>query len=205
MTKTENQYYEDLFKIQDENFPVQVVLSPSEDKIINVDLSKRKIEAPKFLSVVKDHKAETVYFKMNRFFEYMDLTNLTCVVQYVTKTGKSRYYPIPFYDIHTFSEEDMIIFPWVIDGEATEVAGDIQFALRFYKIDKLSHKFLYNLTTLPAKGTILYGMDKSIFNPEQYDIANEPYLAIQQDLKLIADKVRDQFYWLTIDEVEGEK
>ena len=199
---TEKEYYQELYRIQDENFPVNAVLLPSDERIYQVNLNNRTIEAPDYLSVVKDHKAETVYFEMDRFFDYMDLTNLACVIQYVTKTG-SFYYPVPFYDISTRSGydeqgiwQDKLLIPWVIDGNATATSGIVTFSIRFYKIDVSNHHFLYNLTTKPARSQVLYGMDENIFNPENYKVGEDLYLELRQEFADIKQKATDKLYWI---------
>ena len=80
-TVSEKEYLEQLHQIQSQNPPSIALLSNAE-VIYDVDLSTRKIDSPKFLSVARDHKSETIYFRVDRFFDYMDLTNTICVVQY---------------------------------------------------------------------------------------------------------------------------
>lgn len=203
MITTAEEYYQELYRIQDENFPVIAVLLPSDEKIYKVNLSNRTVEVPEYLSIVKDHKAETIYFEVDRFYEYMDLTNLACVIQYVNANNKSYYYPVKFYDVVSatgYDEngvwKDKILIPWVIDGAATEKAGVVQFSIRFYKIDEANHHFLYNLSTQPAKGKILHGMEIAKFSPEDQTLDMDLYLQLKQELKTIEDKVKDQLYWI---------
>lgn len=200
MITTDKEYYKELYRIQDENFPTQAVLLPSEERIYDIDLSSRTIKAPEFLSTVTDHKSEVVYFKVDRFFDYMDLTNTACVIQYINADKESHYYPVPFYDVYTFAKEDKLLFPWVIDGAATQAAGPVKFSIRFYRIDDANTKFVYNLTTLPATSQVRYGIEaKNEFKPEDYEIAGDRFLLLQQELRKIEQKVIDQLYWLNAD------
>ena len=64
MITTPKEYYDLLYRIQDENKPSLAVLLPSNEKIYEIDMNSRKIEAPKYLSVELDHRAETIYFKV---------------------------------------------------------------------------------------------------------------------------------------------
>ena len=200
---TEKEYYQELYRIQDENFPVNAVLLPSDERIYKVNLYNRTVEVPEYLSVVKDHKAETVYFVMDRFFDYMDLTNLACVIQYINGNNESHYYAVPFYDTTTCSGydeqgiwQDKLLIPWVIDGAATVKAGVIQFSIRFYKIDPGNHHFIYNLNTLPARGRILHGMDATTFKPEKYQVGEDLYLELTQEFADIKQKATDKLYWI---------
>ena len=102
MITTPKEYNEKLWQIQSENAPTLAILLPSTEKIYNIDLNKRTIEAPKFLSVSKDHNAETIYFKIDRFFDNVDLSNTVCLIQYKNALKEERVYVVPFYDIETF-------------------------------------------------------------------------------------------------------
>ena len=43
MITNANEYYQELYRIQDHNFPLKAVLVPSDERIYNVDLSTRKV------------------------------------------------------------------------------------------------------------------------------------------------------------------
>ena len=85
--------------------------------------------------------------------------------------GESRAYIVPYYDIDTLSghdntqgeQDDIILFPWIIDQETTKVRGPIQFNIKFYKLTDNGSRYLYNLTTLTAESQILAGIyDNSV-------------------------------------------
>ena len=71
MITTPRDYYNLYHRIQSENAPSLAVLLPTDEKIYNVDLNARTVEAPEYLSVEKDHRAETIYFKVNRFYDLL--------------------------------------------------------------------------------------------------------------------------------------
>ena len=81
------------------------------------------------------------------------------VIQYINAAGEGRIYPIPFYDLDTCSDENLMLFPWCIEGEATKKAGNVQFSVRFYKLDTSGSYLLYNLNTLPATSRVEQGME----------------------------------------------
>ena len=103
MITTAEEYNELLWKIQDQNAPVSAVLLPSTENVYLIDLEARTIGAPDFLSVQTDHKAETIFFLVDRFYDGVDLATTTCVVQYINANGEGRIYPVPFYDVTTYS------------------------------------------------------------------------------------------------------
>lgn len=165
MITTADEYYRALFRIQDQN-PPSIALLPYSETTYKVDLNKRTIETPKFLSVAKDHKAENIYFEVDRYCDYMDLTTCCCIVQYEAGEGatkRSGIYAVPFYDITTPNagreNRDKMLVPWCLDGNASMYAGPITYALRFYRLNADGNKFIYNLNTTPVKSEILYGMD----------------------------------------------
>ena len=167
------EYMKYLAYVQTENRP-EIAVLPSTEKVYNVDLKTRQIETPEYLSVERDHKSEIVYFKVDRFFDYMDLTQTVCIIQYVTVDNKARIYAVPYYDIESYAHEDKMIIPWCIDGGATAVAGPIQYSIRFYKVDEVGQQFTYNLNTQPAKSKVLYGMEVQEMNAD-YDLAPTVY------------------------------
>ena len=136
MITTPKEYYDLLYRIQDENKPSLAVLLPNDEKIYEIDMNSRKIEAPKYLSVELDHRAETIYFKVGRYYDKIDFANMTCVVQYINAKGEGRVYPVPFYDVETYADENMMLFPWCIDGEATKASGNVTYSVRLYDMDE---------------------------------------------------------------------
>ena len=154
MITTPQEYYDLLYRIQDENKPTLALLLPSDEKIFEIDLNTRKIDAPKYLSVELDHKAETIYFKIARYYDNIDLANMTCIVQYINAKGEGRIYAVPYYDVDTYSDENMMLFPCCIDGEATKAAGDVSYSVRFYDIDESGTYLRYNISTLPSKSEV---------------------------------------------------
>ena len=92
------------------NKPLLSFILPSDEKTFDVDLASRTISVPTFLSVRKDHRAETVYFLVDRIFEYKDLATTSCLIEFINAEGKGGFYPVPFYDISSypryFSEEN---------------------------------------------------------------------------------------------------
>jgi hypothetical protein len=174
MITTPQEYYAKLHLIQDTNKPTIAVLAPGDEKIYNIDLETRKMETPTFLSVEKDHLAETIYFTVDRYYDGIDLSETTCIVQYINANKEARIYAVPFFDITT--HEGKILFPWCIEGEATKAAGTVQYSFKFYhtfKGEKDEVLFDFNLNTIPTSSKVLTGLDVAK-KDETYDyIASE--------------------------------
>lgn len=155
---------EQLFQIQTQTPPTPIRNFPNGNKTYNVDLNTRQIEVPKTLSLSRDHKSTVIYFKMDRWYDYMDLTNTVCLIQYYPANKKELdlkapyFYVVPFFDILSCEDEGKMIFPWVIGDAATQAGGKVEFAIRFYKVEMNEAgdiSLVYNLNTIPASTTIV--------------------------------------------------
>lgn len=137
---------------------------PSNEPRFIIDANSREINIPfefSFLGVIGDHKAETVYFEIDRYFDDEDLSTHTCVIQFVNKNLKTLecnegLYPVTTMDVNSI--DGKIIFGWNIMNDVTQIAGDIHFSIRFYSIDS-NNKFTYNFNTLTANSIILDTLD----------------------------------------------
>ena len=137
---------------------------PSNEPRFIIDANSREINIPfefSFLGVIGDHKAETIYFEIDRYFDDVDLSEHTCVIQFINKNPKTLkfnegMYPVTTMDVNSI--DGKIIFGWNIMNDATQIAGDIHFSIRFYSIDS-NNKFTYNFNTLTANSIILDTLD----------------------------------------------
>ena len=123
------------------------------------------------MGVLRDHNSSVCYFVVDRFYDYMDLSTLPCVIHYVTSDGEPHIYPVKFYDIDTLSDYRKMIIPWNVDKIVTQYTGDLLFSFRFFKVqqvDDFNTKLIYNLNTLEAKTTILPGLNAII--PAEKDL-----------------------------------
>ena len=160
-------YEEALWELQSTAPTRRAILLPKDEKIYEINLNTRKISVPKFLSVAKDHEAETIYFRFDRYYDYIDLTTKACVVQYTNANGESFIYPVPYYDTQTFADTNQVIIPWCIQGKATEKAGMVRFAVKWYAVNE-NKKICYSFNTLRAEAEVLAGQ-----NPSQMDWSND--------------------------------
>lgn len=194
MITSAQEYYENLYRIQDQNPPSLALLLPSYERIYEINLNARTIEAPEYLSVETDHRAEAIYFKMPRFFDGVDLTTKTAVIQYENAAGEGHVYVVPFYDVETADRLEIslgtgvrqtVLFPWLIDNTVAKKAGIVKYNIRFYELAS-EDQLLYSLNTLPAESKILHGIDLSDdtlysvvtltennYEPNSYYIKNE--------------------------------
>ncbi len=195
MVTNAQDYEAALWEIQTNYQTRKAILLPKDERIYDIDLNTRKISAPTFLSVSKDHEAETIYFKFDRYFDYIDLTTKACVIQYTNANGDSYIYPVPYFDIETFASENKVVIPWCIQGKATEKAGLVKFAVKWYSINE-SKKLTYSFNTLVAEGQILQGQNPNEMNWENDQIDLSPELAeLIQDLEYAYNNNTFTLYW----------
>ena len=172
MITTPEQYKAHLHIIQSISPPQFFPLnSVDNEKIYSIDLNTRVVESPEFLGALEDLGSEIIYFKIDRFYDYMDLATTSCVIEYVNAKGESGLYAVPFYDVMSFSNERQMLIPWCISNLVTEAIGEVKFQIFFYKIEPYKvldeegkdtgaseYRFDYKLSLQPATSRILPAM-----------------------------------------------
>ena len=200
-----------LFEIQKNN-PVQMAAMPFAKEYIEVDWRSRTIGERPILSTAKDHKSENIYFIMDRYWDYMDLATTTCVIAYKThpvdpeKKGTTGLYAVPYYDIYSHKatpgtlEKDRMVIPWCIDGRVTQDEAEVEYAIRFYRVDTVGKKLLYNINTTATTGKVLYGLNVQPDGLEDagdlagdYDISSSMYDHFTQEIN---DLRRQDIFWI---------
>ena len=158
---------------------------------IKVDLNNRFIDLENsiyknFLAINTDHRSNTIYFEVDRFFEDIDLAKCSCIIQYInmgnpSKEYKLRFYPITLIDLESIPNK--MILAWNIGGEATEYDGELIFSLLFYKVNSAGDRFSYCLNTQSASGNIATGMgyspDQQKESYEYYKIEPQNYISLK--------------------------
>ncbi len=208
---SKQEYYAELFRIQEQNAPSLAILVPKSEKIYDIDLDARTIEAPSEFSIVSsDHSSETIYFKLPRYYDNVDLSTLICIIQYTNAAGNSFIYPVPYYDVDTLAlvdhdvivrdgqtmttEKPMMIIPWRVAGTAAAEPGKVTFAIQFYRFNGNSD-MSYILNTLPQTLTIKAGLgvDQSAFKYTEESLVKQTYLEYFSDAAMAANE--GKLYW----------
>lgn len=190
MITSKDEYLQRLHDIQNKENLKELVALPCDEPRFVIDANQRTITIPDeftFLGVKNDHKAETIYFEIDRYFDKADLSEKTCIVQFesIDTTGGSEqvlssgFYPVVKMDVDT--ADGKIIFGWEIQNDVTLLAGDVYFSVRFYSTEEIgdSIRFVYNFNTtsvsLPVKDT-LNTTDKSVsIKPGEVDTLTEKF------------------------------
>ena len=133
---------------------------PLDEPMFVINANTRKIEVPtefkaNGLSVQGDHLAETVFFCIDRYFDYTDLGTDTDIIinwKMGSKTGKTRYF-ILSKDIIPGS----LVFGWPISKIVTEKSGALTFAVEINKTNS-QNEITYRFNTLAASINIKDGL-----------------------------------------------
>lgn len=138
---------------------------PLDEEAFEINANTRAITVPAHfkasgVSVVGDEIAETVFFKIARFFDAMDLNTCDIFVQWTDVDGNEFATPINLIDIE--SDPGYIIFAWPISSTMTTKAGNIKFNVRFLKQDSASGIVVYSFSSLTAEVKINNGLNFDI-------------------------------------------
>ena len=176
--------------------------------LFKIDLDARQIIAPPdyldFIGVVGEHKAETITFQCDRYYEDVDLADMTIVVEYVNANGVGKVSPIIVRDFTTFP--DQILFDWVIDSSFYEAPGVVQFDVRFYMVGdaddhSLNRALVYSLRTQPFKSKVIdtLPLDMDEFNEEYRDQFADDMEALLGATQALQRQINEKkHYWIDI-------
>ena len=167
-------YYSFLNKVHEAKSSYELLRIPAEEEYFEIDANTRLIKVPTSfknngLSVQGDHTAETIFFRIPRYFDEMDLSLChqntqnpiagyegACHIQWRTAEGEEGLSDAYAFDI----TESELIFGWILSDTITNTPGPIEFSVRFTlnKIDNEISTCVYSWSSLPATCTIKPGL-----------------------------------------------
>lgn len=176
-----NTYYLYLNKIKNSTVNYELFRLPVNiqggENYFEINTNTRSIAVPSDLIVVQgDHAAEIVYFRMDRRFDAMDLSQFdranpnaygNCIIQWYHENDVDDEH---YDEVYAFDyDEDYVYFGWIIGGEVTAAPGKVHFAVRLYSVNKAGSYYDYSWSTLPAMLTVKESLDFNIltFSPDQ--------------------------------------
>lgn len=161
---TLQEYFFYLKELVDKNEKYAVL--PLDEAHFFIDANTRTIDIPSDfrkngVGVQGDDSAETLYFKINRFFDDMDFgrDDVYILVQWEAggKSGVSNTFRK---DIT--SDPDYVIFGWLLDKQICQT-GSVKFSVRIISWADVSHtQLLYSFNTLTATVGINTSLDFEI-------------------------------------------
>lgn len=134
---------------------------PVDEALNKIDTNTRVIELTadfkkNGIAVQGDNNAEVIYFRVNRFYDVVDLD--TCEINIKWETPKNKQkgrYVSKYHDITT--EPGYIYFEWPITKEVAGEAGTLKFSVQFIQKDS-DGKVAYSLNTLTNSVSIKAGI-----------------------------------------------
>lgn len=168
---------------------------PLDEPLFEIDANSRKITIPSDfvsngLSVQGDHLAETVYFSIDRYFDYMDLNN--CQIRINWKMGEASGQSVNF-SKSLDADPGKIIFGWPVAKELTGKSGSLSFAVEFYTEDR--DTITYSLNTLISTITIKEGL--VLVSPEVINVNDSILNMLQNSAFGEGDAKVEDIEWLT--------
>lgn len=152
---------------------------PEEEQLFEINANTRKINIPDHfakngLGVQGDHTAEVIFFRINRYFDEMDLSLCSgdkgaCYIQWSTGDNTRQQATKAYaFDV----TENHIIFGWVISNKATKKAGKLNFSVRFVQWEDDPDVYTYSWSTLTATCNINPALNFSASNLELEDLSD---------------------------------
>lgn len=106
-----------------------------------------------FLGVHGDIEVNKVLFLFPKYYNSIDMTEFTPIVNYVNANGDANYYECK----EVKSSNGIAFFEWNITSDVTSHIGNIVFSVRLIKYDNL--KIIKEFNTKPSTGTVLEGLN----------------------------------------------
>lgn len=130
----------------------------NDNACFKINANQRSITVPSSfakygVSVTGDQMAETLMFKIDRYFDYTDLATTEIYIQWTNPAGQEGASRITLVDYESIPGQ--IIFGWPLTDKVTvEGNGLLKFAVRFFIRDSQTKKIKYSLNILPATVSI---------------------------------------------------
>jgi hypothetical protein len=142
------------------------VMIPTDEKPFEINANNRTITVPadfsKCAGIAGDAMCEIITFTIDRYFDYVDLANTHICIQWVTPDKREGISHISLIDTETISGK--IRFGWPLTEDIASVAGNVNFAVRFFTKDA-EGKVVYLFNTLTASLPIKQGLQ--LVNPTE--------------------------------------
>lgn len=106
-----------------------------------------------FLGVHGDIAVNKVLFLFPKYYNSIDMTEFTPIVNYVNANGDANYYECK----EVKSSNGIAFFEWNITSDVTSHIGNIMFSVRLIKYDDV--KIIKEFNTKPSTGTVLEGLN----------------------------------------------
>lgn len=152
------------------------LMLPLDEPPFEIDANTRKISIPtnfakNGVGVQGDVIAETLFFRIDRFFDYMDLLTTDIYVQWKTASKEDNHgvTRINTVDYESQADQGKMLLAWPLHEKVCATPGALQFSVRFIKREGGTGAITYSLNTLPATITINAALKSDMDYAEQDD------------------------------------
>lgn len=154
-------------------------INPSREPSFNVYLNTRKIEVPphfKQLAVQGEHKAETIWFALDRYFDGVDLYGKTWGVQFVNANKEELLVAIDYKQLDKESNDKTLLIGWDVPLDITKAPGTVLLSLRCWELND-DDTIAYDLRTEYISLTIgkslnVNELSENLLNPPADSLTN---------------------------------
>ena len=147
---------------------------PLDEPFFEINANTRVITVPSELrqiGVIGDKYAEIVFFKIDRYYDAVDLDTRHIYIEWEAPDGNGGVIKGVSRDFlrDTQSESDKIIFGWLINDQLTSNVGNIRFAVRFVEWHSNADSansgedLVYSFSSLPAQITVVDSLHYDLF------------------------------------------
>lgn len=155
------------------------LLLPLDEPMFEINANTREIVIPAHfkkhgVSVEGDTIAETLIFKINRFVDFVDLSETDIFVQWEIE-GKEEYSNITFKYLDY--DPEFLLFAWPITNKVTEKAGVLKFSVRCIKREGENSPITYSFNTLPASVGISKALKSDLVYETEAENADELFIS----------------------------
>lgn len=185
------------------------LMLPLDEPVFEIDANKREITVPAVfkkngISVKGDEIAESLIFRINRFFDYADLNEMIVQVQWENANKEQGISDI--YVVDAERSADYLYLMWPLTEKITRYPGTIKFSVRFYNALE-SGKLAYSFATKIAAATINDGHNFNMTDGSLGDVdtASMQFAnAIANSKNTAAEEAAAPYFLLNLDSKEND-
>lgn len=168
------------------NSPMLMLVEPDTEPVIQINADARTITVPPELlniGVAGDHKSETIYFNVSRYFDGADLSEHNCLIRYINAGNEYGEFSVTEMVIGT----DTIKLGWTIDNYVTRYSGTVNFTVQF---ETVNNGVKYQWQTTPAQLNVMAGLNIEQTITEKDDVLFRTLSNQVQDLQRAVEELQ---------------
>ncbi len=201
------EYFSHLKDIYDAGGKKYLML-PLDEPVFEIDANSRDIAVPPIfkkngVSVEGDSIAETLIFRINRFFDYADLYSMNCQIVWEASDKQTQGVDDAFL-VDATTDADHLYIMWPLKYSVTKKPGTVKFSVRFHNSQNGGQPS-YSFSTKVAAITINAGQSFFDLNSQAgwtagYDNANQEfYNSIVNSQDIGADDAKPPYFVFNLD------